>query len=348
MAKKQKKKTRSAFSRSLAFFRNARENRKWFYKKWFELFSKGLSVTLVIIEIINYSFINVEKFFIWILACILVVGIITAIISWKAMSQYLVKSQIVNEEKCESIVVSVADSYLTNALKLYPESTMIFGINAAFYFKEAMDKSLLQDFIDEFCVGNGIDVEEVQKQIDEELSKEEYASKKIGQVSIRGEERTTYPIGTIVDIRLTCVETRESRRVCLIANSCMYEPIRVYSDDKDPVAEHFDEIWQHFLTAKGKIDNELLIPTIGAGVADEKYSDLYIYCKLVDYYFEYVQKYNKGETVKCAIPRMVISIRDTAAIHFSKKDKGVGRHINLEDAYQYIDYKMMLRKLYDN
>lgn len=124
------------------------------------------------------------------------------------------------------------------------------------------------------------------------------------------------------------------------------EPVKVDSDKKVSVAETFENIWEFFEQKEPLTENPpkswlyqpLLIPLIGAGVANEGYTDLEIFSKLVDLYYKHLRKSIRQGTPP-AIPRMIINIQNKTAIKNDTSSKTQERKIDIETAFWYLDYK---------
>lgn len=114
------------------------------------------------------------------------------------------------------------------------------------------------------------------------------------------------------------------------------EPVKVDSDKKVSVAETFENIWEFFeqkepLTEKPPkswLYQPLLIPLIGTGVANERYTDLEIFSKLVDLYYKHLRKSIRQGTPS-AIPRMIINIQNKTAIKNDTSSKTQGRKYDI-------------------
>lgn len=124
------------------------------------------------------------------------------------------------------------------------------------------------------------------------------------------------------------------------------EQIKVAPDKTLSVAETFENIWEYFeqketlekTPPKSWIYQPLLIPLIGAGVANEGYTDLEIFSKLVDLYYKHLRRSIKQGTPP-AIPQMIINIQNKTAIKNDNSSKSQERKIDIETAFWYLDYK---------
>ena len=229
--------------------------------------------------------------------------------------------------------------------------------------EKGIDKKKVQDMIDH-------ELEMLWTKPDgtiDEDKKKEYIDKNRPKVKVRWEAnekdkyviRDNYKIGTMVGVTLTWKEkndkgetVQKSKKLYFIANSEMVsgenmdEPMKVVYDKKASVVEHFPKIWEFFekdeeLTEtppKHRLSDPLLLPLIGAGVANEGYSDVEIFSKIVDLYYENLRK-SIREGKQPAIPNLIINIRDTTAIDASKKDTANGRTIDIKNAFWYLQYR---------
>lgn len=205
-----------------------------------------------------------------------------------------------------------------------------------------------------------------------EEEKAKYIDPKRPKVKVRweGEEggyaiRDNYKIGTMVGVNLKWKETVKdkndktkeqevlrSKKLYVIANSevvegeDMSEPLKVIYDKKASVVEHFPMIWEYFdhdevlneNPPKHRLYAPLLIPLIGAGVANEGYSDVEIFSKIVDLYYENLRK-SIREGRQPAIPNLIINIRSNTAIEMGKRESLNGRTIDIKNAFWYLQYR---------
>lgn len=142
------------------------------------------------------------------------------------------------------------------------------------------------------------------------------------------------------------------KKFYMIANSevvqgkDMSEPMKVTSDKNAPVVESFEKIWEFFETDERMTENPpdcnlyapLLVPLIGAGVANEGYSDLEIFSQLIDLYYKHLRRSIRKGTPP-AIPQLIINIRNKTAIEIDSKLRTEERKIDIETAFWYLDYK---------
>ena len=147
-------------------------------------------------------------------------------------------------------------------------------------------------------------------------------------------------------------EKQYTKKLFLIANSEVVqgkdtsEQMKVTSDLKQPVAETFENIWKFFEEdevlgqnpPRSWLYQPLLVPLIGAGVANEGYTDLEIFSQLVDLYYKHLRKSIKLKEAP-AIPQMIINIQNKTAIKNDESDGKKDRKIDLVTAFWYLDYK---------
>lgn len=145
---------------------------------------------------------------------------------------------------------------------------------------------------------------------------------------------------------------RNLRKFYLIANSEVVqgkdteEPMKVTSDKHAPVTNNFEKIWEYFETEEKLTEyppqhclySPLLVPLIGAGVANEGYNDLQIFSQLIDLYYKHLRK-SIRMGVSPAIPQLIINIRNKTAIEIDPKQQSEDRKIDIETAFWYLDYR---------
>ncbi|MCR4694757.1 MAG: hypothetical protein K5773_05515 [Pseudobutyrivibrio sp.] len=271
-----------------------------------------------------------------------------------------------------ALEIRVADSYLTNAFKNYPKSAMLIGINKTFLFEESEKGSLIDDMCKHF-EELGVDKHQIQCQIDAVLERlykekgEEIIDQNRPWVMVKktvpeGEEvrvgendcakRRNFKIGTIVGVDVKYVEgnVAKLKKLYLLANAEVIqgkdstEPLKVNSDKYASVVESFDCIWDYFDQSKldenppeSELYAPLLMPLIGGGVANEGYSDIEIFSRIVDLYYERLRdSLRKGENP--AISQLIINIRNNTAIK-QNNETNSSRKIDLNTAFWYIDYR---------
>ena len=251
---------------------------------------------------------------------------------------------------------------------------MIIGINKAFWFQEAEPKSLIADMW-EILKEKGIEKEEVQRKIDAELSqlwtdkdgnadaakKATYIDQQRDKVRVKSAEmpeegvlRDNYKIGTVIGVDLNWEEGERKilKKLYLIANSevvqgvNMKEPMKVTYDRNASVVESFGKIWDFFeerermteYPPKHILYAPLLVPLIGAGVANEGYSDLEIFSKIVDLYYERLRA-SVRQDKQPAIPNLIINIQSKTAIEIREGETAGHRRIDLKTAFWYLKYR---------
>ena len=285
--------------------------------------------------------------------------------------EYLHKKVEAERPGC-SIEIRVADSFITNAFENYPKSAMIIGINKTFLFEESEKGSLIDDMCKHFKK-LGVDKHSIQLQIDEALDRlyeakgDEIIDPIRPSVMVRksvpeGEEvkvgendcalRRNYKIGTIVgiDIKYVADKTPMLKKLYLMANAEVIqgkdstEPIKVNSDKHASVVESFDKIWDYFENSdfgvnppESELYAPLLMPLIGGGVANEGYSDIEIFSRIVDLYYERLRaSLRKMESP--AVSQLIINIRNNTAIK-QDDETNTNRKIDLNTAFWYIEYR---------
>ena len=189
-------------------------------------------------------------------------------------------------------------------------------------------------------------------------------SNKILGVKRESKEKEQKPLGIIAYIRKNrykVVQKKEcSKKLYLIANSevvqgqNMNEPMKVTFDRRASVVENFPQIWKYFEEQEGMTPmppehimyQPLLMPLIGAGVANEGYSDLEIFSKIVDLYYE-----NLRRSVRVGkhpvIPNLIINIQSKTAIETSGIEDANGRKIDLKTAFWYLKYRNKVSPVVD-
>lgn len=171
--------------------------------------------------------------------------------------------------------------------------------------------------------------------------------------------RDNYKIGTMVGVTLKWTEEDDkgnkkqmSKKLYVVANSevvqgeDMSEPLKVIYDKNASVVEHFPMIWKFFdenedlneYPPKHRLSSPLLMPLIGAGVANEGYSDVEIFSKIVDLYYENLRK-SIRESKQPAIPNLIINIRSNTAIETGGGNALHGRKIEIKTAFWYLKYR---------
>lgn len=269
------------------------------------------------------------------------------------------------------IEVRVADSYITNAFVNYPKSAMLIGINKCFWFREAEPNSLVADLWKEL-EKRGIDRIKVQEQIDETLHslhekgmihidetrpkvrvRKSAPYKESDDKTYGSELRDNYEVGTVIGIDLRGRDESGKdffKKLYFIANAeivqgkNLSEQIKVAPDKHKSVVETFENIWTYFEQDEiytenppySRLYSPLLVPLIGAGVANEGYTDLEIFSRFVDLYYKHLRgSVRKGAPP--AVPHLIINIRNTTAI--AQKDALKERKIDLKTAEWYIKYR---------
>jgi hypothetical protein len=140
------------------------------------------------------------------------------------------------------------------------------------------------------------------------------------------------------------------KKLYLIANSEVVqgfditEPMKVTFDRNASVVENFPKIWEFFEAEEEKtpmppkhiVYQPLLMPLIGAGVANEGYSDLEIFSKIVDLYYDHLRKSIRAGKHP-VIPNLIINIQSKTAIEISGENNS--RKIDLKTAFDYLKYR---------
>lgn len=277
-----------------------------------------------------------------------------------------------------SVEIRVADSYLTNAFKNYKGAAMLIGINKAFWFQEAEPKSLIADMWKHLPVDGKIELqkkidaelEALWKNADgkeDAAKKAKYIDQRREKVCVKGAKdlRDNYKIGTIIGVDVHFLEEmREEKneekkeektifkKLYFIANSevvqgvDMNEPMKVTYDRNASVVENFSKIWEFFeeqeqLTErppKHILYSPLLMPLIGAGVANEGYTDMEIFSQIIDLYYEHLRK-SIREGKQPAIPNLIINIQNKTAIETKEVQGENNRKIDLKTAFWYLKYR---------
>ena len=170
------------------------------------------------------------------------------------------------------------------------------------------------------------------------------------------EEKAEKPLGIFGYIRKNRYKVQAARecskKLYLIANAevvqghNMDEPMKVTFDRNASVVESFPKIWEYFeekeeltpMPPKHLIYQPLLIPLIGAGVANEGYSDLEIFSTIVDLYYENLRRSIKAD-MHPVIPNLIINIQSKTAIETTDNENGDGRKIDLKTAFEYLRYR---------
>lgn len=173
---------------------------------------------------------------------------------------------------------------------------------------------------------------------------------------VKPKHRAARPAGFFKYLRehryKTIPENQVIKKLYLIANSEVVqgcdatEPIKVTFDRNASVVENFPKIWEYFeqeeewSTQPPKHINyqPLLIPLIGAGVANEGYSDMEIFSKIVDLYYEHLRCSIRAEKHP-AIPNLIINIQSKTAIELTGADDGNSRKIDIKTAFWYLNYR---------
>ena len=277
-----------------------------------------------------------------------------------------------------SVEIRVADSYLTNAFKNYKGAAMLIGINKAFWFQEAEPKSLIADMWKHLPADGKIELqkkidaelEALWKNADgkeDAAKKAKYIDQRREKVCVKGAKdlRDNYKIGTIIGVDVHVLEEmREEKneekkeektifkKLYFIANSevvqgvDMNEPMKVTYDRNASVVENFSKIWEFFeeqeqLTErppKHILYSPLLMPLIGAGVANEGYTDMEIFSQIIDLYYEHLRK-SIREGKQPAIPNLIINIQNKTAIETKEVQGENNRKIDLKTAFWYLKYR---------
>lgn len=277
-----------------------------------------------------------------------------------------------------SVEIRVADSYLTNAFKNYKGAAMLIGINKAFWFQEAEPKSLIADMWKHLPADGKIELqkkidaelEALWKNADgkeDAAKKAKYIDQRREKVCVKGAKdlRDNYKIGTIIGVDVHFLEEmREEKneekkeektifkKLYFIANSevvqgvDMNEPMKVTYDRNASVVENFSKIWEFFeeqeqLTErppKHILYSPLLMPLIGAGVANEGYTDMEIFSQIIDLYYEHLRK-SIREGKQPAIPNLIINIQNKTAIETKEVQGENNRKIDLKTAFWYLKYR---------
>lgn len=142
------------------------------------------------------------------------------------------------------------------------------------------------------------------------------------------------------------------KKLYFIANSevvqgvNMNEPMKVTYDRNASVVENFSKIWEFFeeqeqLTErppKHILYSPLLLPLIGAGVANEGYTDMEIFSQIIDLYYEHLRK-SIREGKHPAIPNLIINIKNKTAIETKEAQRENNRKIDLKTAFWYLQYR---------
>lgn len=126
----------------------------------------------------------------------------------------------------------------------------------------------------------------------------------------------------------------------------MNEPMKVTYDRNASVVENFSKIWEFFeeqeqLTErppKHILYSPLLMPLIGAGVANEGYTDMEIFSQIIDLYYEHLRK-SIREGKQPAIPNLIINIQNKTAIETKEVQGENNRKIDLKTAFWYLKYR---------
>lgn len=277
-----------------------------------------------------------------------------------------------------SVEIRVADSYLTNAFKNYKGAAMLIGINKAFWFQEAEPKSLIADMWKHLPADGKIELqkkidaelEALWKNADgkeDAAKKAKYIDQRREKVCVKGAKdlRDNYKIGTIIGVDVHFLEEmREEKseekkeektifkKLYFIANSevvqgvDMNEPMKVTYDRNASVVENFSKIWEFFeeqeqLTERPPrhiLYSPLLMPLIGAGVANEGYTDMEIFSQIIDLYYEHLRK-SIREGKQPAIPNLIINIQNKTAIETKEVQGENNRKIDLKTAFWYLKYR---------
>ncbi|MBR3769563.1 MAG: hypothetical protein IKL06_03415 [Lachnospiraceae bacterium] len=368
----------------------SKDNRTWYFKNWRKkliAYFTGFITAWTLLDAFNINFTTLLENAkagstkIVLVLAVLTCVVISAVVSMKELKGYL-HVRVEGQRPGCSVEIRVADSYLTNAFKNYPNCAMIIGINKAFWFQEAEPKSLIADMW-EILKEKGIEKEEVQRKIDAELSqlwtdkdgnadaakKATYIDQQRDKVRVKSAEmpeegvlRDNYKIGTVIGVDLNWEEGERKilKKLYLIANSevvqgvNMKEPMKVTYDRNASVVESFGKIWDFFeerermteYPPKHVLYAPLLIPLIGAGVANEGYSDLEIFSKIVDLYYERLRA-SVQQDKQPAIPNLIINIQSKTAIEISEAEIAGHRRIDLKTAFWYLKYRNEVRPIED-
>ncbi|MBQ8039614.1 MAG: hypothetical protein IJ274_07075 [Lachnospiraceae bacterium] len=360
----------------------SKDNRTWYFKNWRKkliAYFTGFITAWTLLDAFNINFTTLLENAkagstkIVLVLAVLTCVVISAVVSMKELKGYL-HVRVEGQRPGCSVEIRVADSYLTNAFKNYPNCAMIIGINKAFWFQEAEPKSLIADMW-EILKEKGIEKEEVQRKIDAELSqlwtdkdgnadaakKATYIDQQRDKVRVKSAEmpeegvlRDNYKIGTVIGVDLNWEEGERKilKKLYLIANSevvqgvNMKEPMKVTYDRNASVVESFGKIWDFFeerecmteYPPKHILYAPLLIPLIGAGVANEGYSDLEIFSKIVDLYYGRLRT-SIQQDKQPAIPNLIINIQSKTAIEISEAETAGHRRIDLKTAFWYLKYR---------
>ena len=158
------------------------------------------------------------------------------------------------------------------------------------------------------------------------------------------ETRKNYKLGVMIKISFTYQD--DIKYFYLVTNSEVAEresnegKFRVTHDKNDTFLEHYYSIWEYFIN--DPLKETLVMPLIGTGVAGESYSNLEVFSKIVDLYYEYLRSADK-EGKEPPISNLVISIRSNTAIEL----KTGGRHIDLKTAFEYLDFRNAVKYVKD-
>ena len=126
----------------------------------------------------------------------------------------------------------------------------------------------------------------------------------------------------------------------------MTEQIKVAPDKEQPVTETFENIWEFFerkealekTPPESYLYQPLLLPLIGAGVANEGYTDLEIFSQFIDLYYKHLRASIRMGTPP-AIPQLIINIRNKTAIKNNTSSKIEERKIDIETTFWYLEYR---------
>lgn len=166
----------------------------------------------------------------------------------------------------------------------------------------------------------------------------------------------------IQDNRIKTIPAKKmSKKLYFIANSevvqgrDLEEPMKVTFDRNASVVESFPRIWAYFeeqreLTPQPPMHilyQPLLIPLIGAGVANEGYTDMEIFSKIVDLYYEHLRaSVHAGKHP--AIPNLIINIQDKTAIELGSTEDAGSRKIDIKTAFWYLRYRNQVNPVVSN
>lgn len=374
MAKDKKKKNKK--KSELRTLLSNRDNRKWVLKKWIGMIGGTLAIILSVQQLVDNTFPDVLKgWMVWLtIIAGAIVSMILAVKGLKELTHFKVQTEregcTVEISMADSYITNAFEKYPSSAMLIGLNKCFWFREAEPRSLVADMWDELKKNGIDKIDVQKQID--EALDRMEAEnpaIRDKDRPFVKVRRTYTEGKDspeeagtdfiiRKNYEIGTVIGVDLHGIVKDEKtgkekvyfRKLFFIANAEIVqgkdstEPIKVAPDEDDSVVENFDNIWKFFEEKEvfnqdpptSTLYSPLLIPLIGGGVANEGYTDLEIFSKLVDLYYEHMRASVHAGKVP-AVQKMIINIRNTTAIESAQSLND--RQIDMNTAKWYLTYR---------